>query len=85
MSERQQQHTGRSAESDRDLVGRDVQAGDATAERAERSTMPMPNEEGTNFKPDQLADTGIDAQRGPDAERDEDLRHGGSGSAEIGG
>ena len=80
MGQHQQQHTGRSAGDDRDLTGRDVQAGDAPVERAERSTMPMPNEEGTNIKPDQLSDTGIDEPRGPDAERDEDRRQGGSGS-----
>lgn len=85
MSQRNKQHMGRSADDDRELLGRDVRAGDETADQADKNAMPMPNEEGTNFRPDRQTDTGVDAPRGPDAEPNEDSSRGERGGRESGG
>ena len=78
MSQRHEQHRGRSQGDDhdaRDLVGRDVRDGDATADRAGTTRVPMPNEEGTNFRvgqsegPDAGAQGDGDGDVGPDPER----------------
>lgn len=85
MGQRNKQHMGRSTDQGRDMVGRDVREGDETAERATRNTVPMPNEEGTDFSADQPVDT--DRRTAPAHEewRQKDLKHGGSGSRETSG
>ncbi|HEU4628375.1 MAG TPA: hypothetical protein VFS08_01480 [Gemmatimonadaceae bacterium] len=83
MGRRQQQHMGRSTEEGQELVGRDVRAGDPTAERANKNVVPMPNEEGTNFRADQPVDTNLTDNTAADAPQNEDLRYGGSGSRET--
>lgn len=85
MGQRNKQHMGRSTDQGRDMVGRDVREGDETAEHATRNTVPMPNEEGTDFSADQPVDT--DRRTAPAHEewRQKDLKHGGSGSRETSG
>ena len=85
MGQRNKQHMGRSTGQERDLVGRDVRAGDELAERASSNTVPMPNEEGTDFRADQPVDTGTQPAPAHDETRRKDLKHGGSGSRETGG
>ena len=80
MSKRQKQHMGRSADDDRDLVGRDVRDGDATADRAGQTGLPMPNEEGTGTAGGSH-DFGTGA-RGNAAADEETQQRGGSGSRE---
>ena len=82
MGQRNKQHMGRSADDDRELVGRDVRAGDETADRASENTIPMPNEEGTNFRADQPADTGMKPSPSREEQGGKDLKHGGSGARE---
>lgn len=82
MSKRQQQHMGRSTDEQKELVGRDLRAGDVLAEEATDNTIPMPNTEGTNFRADQPVETLLSDESAPDARQNEDLRHGGSGSRE---
>lgn len=82
MSKRQQQHMGRSTGEQKELVGRDLRAGDVLAEEATENTIPMPNEDGTNFRADQPVDTGLTDDSAPDSRQNQDLRHGGSGSRE---
>lgn len=80
MGQRQKQHMGRSADDDRELVGRDVRDGDATADRAGQTGLPMPNEEGTG-PADGSHDFGS-GSRGDAASDEETQRRGGSGSRE---
>ncbi|HEY0969618.1 MAG TPA: hypothetical protein VGE02_01440 [Gemmatimonadales bacterium] len=85
MGQRNKQHMGRSTDQGHDLVGRDVRAGDELAERATSNTVPMPNEEGTDFSADQPVDTGMRPAPAHDEMRRKDLKHGGSGSRETSG
>ena len=80
MGRRQQQHMGRSAGDDRELVGRDAQEGDETAERASPAGLPMPNEEGSG-PAGGSHDFGT-GSRGNAASDEETQRRGGSGSRE---
>ena len=82
MGQRNKQHMGRSADDEREMVGRDVRAGDETADRASENTIPMPNEEGSGFRADQTADTGADTSPARDEQGRKDLKHGGSGTRE---
>lgn len=83
MSQRNKQHMGRSENDERELVGRDVRAGDETADRASANTVPMPNEEGTDFKAEQPVDTGMQPAPAHDPKRQKDLKHGGSGASDT--
>ncbi len=85
MGQRNKQHMGRSTDQGHDMVGRDVREGDETAERATRNTVPMPNEEGTDFAADQPVDTGERSAAVHEDARSKDLKHGGSGSRETSG
>ena len=80
MGRRQQQHMGRSAGDDRELVGRDAQEGDETAERAAPTKLPAPNEEGTG--PDGGSHDFGSGSREKSASSEETQRRGGSGSRE---
>ena len=85
MGRRQQQHMGRSTEEGQELVGRDVQSGDETADRANRNAIPMPNEEGTNFRADQPVKDDLTDDTAPNSRQNQDLRYGGSGSRDTHG
>ena len=83
MGKRQKQHMGRSTDEGHEIVGRDVRAGDETADRASRNAIPMPNEEGTNFRVDQPVTDDFTDDTAPGARQNQDLRYGGSGSRDT--
>jgi hypothetical protein len=66
-------------------VGRDVRSGDETAERATDNAIPMPNEEGTNFRADQPVKDDLTDDTAPGSRQNQDLRYGGSGSRDTHG
>ncbi|MHB1225510.1 MAG: hypothetical protein ACYC2G_15890 [Gemmatimonadaceae bacterium] len=83
MGQRDKQHMGRSTDDDRDLVGRDIRDDDLIAGGPEHDDIPRPNEEGTNFRPDQpldrtpgrgATDRGDGSDRGGSPSRGDDAR-----------
>jgi hypothetical protein len=68
MSERDERHPDRGG--DRDRTGRERQGDDATAVDAGVTSLPMPNEEGTNFRVDRPASDEPEAQGDGDEGRD---------------